>query len=73
MRVHLPRLFTFWVGLLALVVGSVPGLGVAFGQSEDAPGSLSGWDIEVTDHTGGTVLLVPISDLQQNMKRKQAA
>ena len=37
MRVHLPRLVTFWVGLLALVVGSVPGLGVAFGQSEDAP------------------------------------
>ena len=43
------------------------------GQSEGAPGSLSGWDIEVTDHTGRTVLIVPISDVQRNMKRKQAA
>jgi hypothetical protein len=43
------------------------------GQSEGAPGSLSGWDIEVTDHAGRTVLLVPMNDLQQNMKRKQAA
>src|SRR4051812_19768883 len=42
------------------------------GQSEDAPGSLLGWDIEVTDHSGGTVLLMPISNLQQNMKRKHA-
>jgi len=43
------------------------------GQSEGAPGSLSGWDIEVADHAGRTVLIVPINDLQQNMKRKQAA
>jgi len=42
-------------------------------QGECAPGSLSGWDIEVTDHAGGTVLLMPVSDVQQNMKRKQAA
>ena len=42
------------------------------GQSDGA-WSRSGWDIEVTDHTGGTVLIVPISGLQQNMKRKQAA
>jgi hypothetical protein len=34
---------------------------------------LSSWDIEVTDHRGRTVLIVPINDLQQNMKRKQAA
>jgi uncharacterized protein DUF6894 len=42
-------------------------------QGECAPGSLSGWDIEVTDHTGRTVLLVPISDMQPNIRRKQAA
>ena len=42
-------------------------------QGECAPGSLSGWDIEVTDHTGQTVLLVPISDMQPNIRRKQAA
>ena len=43
------------------------------GQSEGAPGILSSWDIEVTDHRGRTVLIVPINDLQQNMERKQAA
>jgi hypothetical protein len=43
------------------------------GQSEGAPGILSSWDIEVTDHRGRTVLIVPINDLQQTMKRKQAA
>ena len=31
------------------------------GQSEGAPGILSGWDIEVTDHRGRTVLIVPIN------------
>jgi hypothetical protein len=30
------RLATFWTALLALVIGSVLGIGVAFGQSEDA-------------------------------------
>ena len=34
------------------------------GQSEGAPGILSSWDIEVTDHRGRTVLIVPISGLQ---------
>jgi hypothetical protein len=43
------------------------------GQSECALGSLSGWDIEVTDQTGRTVLIVPISDGRQNMKHNQAA
>jgi len=43
------------------------------GQDEGVPGGLSGWDIEVTDHAGRTVLLMPISDPQQKMKRKQAA
>jgi hypothetical protein len=33
------------------------------GQSEGAPGILSSWDIEVTDHRGRTVLIVPISGL----------
>jgi len=42
------------------------------GQSEGAPGILSSWDIEVTDHRGRTVLIAPINDLQ-NMERKQAA
>ena len=38
----MPRLIAFWVGLLTLVVGSVPGIGVAFGQSEDAPSPARG-------------------------------
>jgi hypothetical protein len=42
-------------------------------QDEGVPSRFSGWDIEVTDHAGGTVLLMPVSDVQQNMKRKQAA
>ena len=42
MRVHVPRLVAFWVGLLTLVVGSVPGIGVAFSQSEDAPSPARG-------------------------------
>jgi hypothetical protein len=43
------------------------------GSGEGAPGSLSGWDIEVTDHTGETVLIAPVSDMQPNIRRKQAA
>src|SRR3954453_17039138 len=29
------------------------------GQDEGVPSRLSGWDIEVTDHTGRTFLVVP--------------
>ena len=43
------------------------------GQDEGAPGSLLGWDIEVTDHAGRAVLMVPISDLQRKMKQNRAA
>jgi hypothetical protein len=43
------------------------------GQDEGAPGSLLGWDIDVTDHAGRAVLMVPISDLQRKMKQKRAA
>ena len=42
MRFHIPRLIAFWVGLLTLVVGSVPGIGTAFGQSDDAPSPARG-------------------------------
>ena len=40
---------------------------------DDAPGSRLGWDIEVTDHAGRTVLLIPISGAQQRVTPKQAA
>jgi hypothetical protein len=36
------RLVALWVGLLALVVGSAVGIGVAVGQSEDAPSPARG-------------------------------
>lgn len=42
MHSHVHRLTPFWVGLLALIVGSALGAGVAFGQSEDAPSPARG-------------------------------
>ena len=35
--------------------------------------SLSGWDLEVTDQTGQTVLMTPISEGQQSLSARQAA
>src|SRR5215213_1831879 len=37
LRLHMSRWVSLWVGLLALGVLSALGIGVAFGQSEDAP------------------------------------
>ena len=42
MRLHVPRLVSFWVGLLTLGVLGALGIGVAFGQSEDAPSPARG-------------------------------
>jgi hypothetical protein len=42
LRVNLPRLVSFWVALLTLGVLSALGIGVAFGQSEDAPSPARG-------------------------------
>jgi hypothetical protein len=40
--VHARRLAAFWAGLLALVVSGALGVGVAFGQSQDAPSPARG-------------------------------
>ena len=42
LRLHVSRWVSFWVGLLALVVSGALGIGVAFGQSEDAPSPARG-------------------------------
>jgi hypothetical protein len=42
-------------------------------QGECAPGSLSGWDIEVTDHEGRTFLIVPVGKRSPDAKRSRAA
>ncbi len=42
MRVHVPRLVSFWVGLLTLGVLSALGIGVALGQTEEAPSPARG-------------------------------
>ena len=39
---HVPRLVSFWVGLLTLGLLSALGIGVAFGQTEDAPSPARG-------------------------------
>jgi hypothetical protein len=42
LHVHAHRLAAPWVGLLTLVVGSALSVGIAFGQSEDAPSPARG-------------------------------
>jgi hypothetical protein len=42
LHAHARRLIALWVALLALVVGSALGVGVAFGQDEDAPSPARG-------------------------------
>jgi len=42
-------------------------------QTEGAPTNLSGWDIEVTDGAGRTVLVVPLRDGRLETKRGRAA
>jgi Bacterial TSP3 repeat/Prealbumin-like fold domain len=42
LRLHVPRLVSFWVGLLTLAVLSGLGIGVAFGQTEDTPSPARG-------------------------------
>jgi hypothetical protein len=42
LRLHVSRWVSFSVGLLALVVSGALGIGVAFGQSEDAPSPARG-------------------------------
>ncbi len=41
-QLHARRLAALWIGLLALIVASALGVGVAFGQSEDAPSPARG-------------------------------
>ena len=43
------------------------------GKDKCAPESVSGWDIEVTDGAGRTILIVPVSDGQKSMLTQQAA
>jgi hypothetical protein len=43
------------------------------GQDECAPESVLGWDIEVTDEAGQTMLMLPVSDGQKSMLTQQAA
>jgi len=38
-----------------------------------APPTLSGWDIEVTDAGGRTILVVPVGDTRLDTKRSRAA
>jgi hypothetical protein len=42
LRLHVSHWVGFCVGLLALVVSGALGIGVAFGQSEDAPSPARG-------------------------------
>jgi Bacterial TSP3 repeat/Prealbumin-like fold domain len=42
LRLYVPRLVSFWVGLLTLAVLSGLGIGVAFGQTEDTPSPARG-------------------------------
>ena len=42
LRLHVSRWVSFGIGLLALVVSGALGIGVAFGQSEDAPSPARG-------------------------------
>jgi Bacterial TSP3 repeat len=42
LRVHAPRLVSFWVGLLTIGALSALGIGVAFGQTEDVPSPARG-------------------------------
>ena len=43
------------------------------GQSDWESGHWSGWDIEVTDDAGRTVLLLPVGDVGQSTISKRAA
>jgi hypothetical protein len=42
-------------------------------QNPCGAGHWSGWDVEVTDHAGRTVLLLPISDVGLSTTSKRAA
>ena len=42
-------------------------------QTEGAPPTLSGWDIEVSDAAGRTFLVVPVREVSADAKRSRAA
>ena len=42
-------------------------------QTEGAPPTLSGWDIEVSDAAGRTFLVVPVGEVSSDTKRSRAA
>ena len=42
-------------------------------QTEGAPPTLSGWDIEISDAAGRTFLVVPVREVSADAKRSRAA
>ena len=69
MRLHVPRLVAFWVGLLALTVGSALGIGIALGQSEDASSPARGQASVIAQ--GVTVL--PVGEVGWRVRLASAA
>ncbi|HEX2280611.1 MAG TPA: SpaA isopeptide-forming pilin-related protein [Thermomicrobiales bacterium] len=69
MRLHVPRLVSFWVGLLTLGILSALGIGVAFGQTEDAPSPARGQASVIAQ--GVTAL--PVGDVGWRVRLATAA
>ena len=69
MHSHVHRLTPLWIGLLALIVGSALGIGVALGQSEDAPSPARGQASVIAQ--GVTAL--PVGDIGWRVRLATAA